>query len=53
MAMQNKLAGMKPNCAVRTPIMQIRTLLIAATTHPVQSLRPTMMVDRIVNRQEM
>lgn len=51
--MQNKLAGTKPNCPVRTAMTEMITLLMAATIQPDQCLRPTMMVDTIVRMQEM
>jgi len=51
--MQKMLAGMKPSWEVRRPMIQIRTLLMAATTHPAHSLRPTITVERMVNTQEM
>ncbi len=49
--MQKRLAGMKPNCAVRTAITQIIALLVPATTQPCQSFLPTRMVERIVSTQ--
>lgn len=50
--MQNTLAGMKPNCAVRSPITHIMMLFTPASAHPSQHLRPTRIVDAIVNTQE-
>jgi hypothetical protein len=50
--MQNRFAGTKPNCAVRIPMTQIMTLLIAATNHPCQSFLPTRTVESTVNTQE-
>ncbi len=50
--MQNRLAGMNANCAVRTPITQRITLLIPATTRPLQSFRPTRTVDSTVKQQD-
>lgn len=52
MARQKTLAGTKPHCPVRNPIMQMITLLAAATTHPCHIRRPTRIVDVMVSRQE-
>ena len=51
--MQNRFAGTKPNCAVRTPIRQTITLFAPATIQPCQSFLPTRTVERTVRTQEM
>ncbi len=51
-AIQNRLAGMNPNCAVCTPITQMGKLFTAATASPIHSLQPTRIVESTVNRQE-
>ena len=43
---------MNPNWAVRTPIMHTMALLIAATTQPCQSFRPSRIVPSMVRTQE-
>lgn len=50
--MQNTLAGMKPSCAVRTPMTQMIALFTPARTQPSQHRRPSRIVDRMVNTQE-
>jgi hypothetical protein len=44
---------MNPNCAVRSPMTQMMTLLMAANIQPSQHLLPTRIVERIVKTQEM
>jgi hypothetical protein len=43
---------MNPVCAVRNPITQMITLLIAHRTQPSQQRRPSKMVDEMVRMQE-
>jgi hypothetical protein len=50
--MQNRFAGMKPNCEVRNPIRQTIKLLPIATTSPVQDFRPNRIVANTVRKQE-
>ncbi len=50
--MQNKFAGMKPNCCVLTPITQITTLFTPATTSPPHIFLPTSTVDRTVSAHD-
>jgi hypothetical protein len=50
--MQNKLAGTKPNCAVRIPMTQMITLFIAATTHPCHNFLPTSTVEITVKTHD-
>ncbi len=50
--MQKRFAGIKPNCAVRNPIMQMTTLLTAARIQPSQQRRPTKIVETIVSMQD-
>jgi hypothetical protein len=50
--MQNTLAGMKPSWSVLKPMMQTSTLLTPANAHPSQHLRPTRIVDEMVNMQD-
>ena len=49
---QKTFAGMSPVCAVRIPITQMITLLIAHKAQPSQQRRPSRMVEEIVNTQE-
>ena len=49
---QNTLAGMKPSCAVRSPITHMMTLLTPARAQPSQHRRPTRIVDATVNTHE-
>lgn len=51
--MQKRLAGMKPNWAVRTPITQTTALLMAQITQPCQSFLPRRTAPRMVKTQEM
>jgi hypothetical protein len=51
--MQNRFAGMNPNCAVRAAITQTTTLFAPATIHPCQNFLPIRMVERTVRRHEM
>src|SRR6266404_6823659 len=51
-AMQRRLAGTKPNCAVRTPMTQTTALLRAATIQPCQSFLPMRTVANTINTQE-
>lgn len=50
--MQKRLAGTKPNCAVRTPITQITMLFTAAITQPCHNFFPTKMVETTVKTHE-
>ncbi len=50
--MQNRLAGTKPNWAVRIPMKQGITLLAAATSQPCHIFLPTRTVEAIVNTQD-
>jgi hypothetical protein len=50
--MQNTFAGMNPNCAVRKPMKQTTTLLMAARIQPSQQRFPTRMVEVIVRKQD-
>lgn len=52
MTMQKTLAGMKPNCAVWTPMTHIMTLFTVASSQPSQQRRPTKIVEVIVNTQD-
>jgi hypothetical protein len=49
---QKRFAGMNPVCAVRNPITQMITLLIAHRAQPSQQRRPSKMVDEMVRMQE-
>ena len=51
-AMQNRFAGMKPNCPVFTPIAQTITLFTLATTRPVHRFRPTRIVESTVSKHD-
>jgi hypothetical protein len=51
--MQNRLAGTKPNCAVRIPMKQMMTLLTPATIQPCHNFFPTSTVDITVKTHEM
>jgi hypothetical protein len=51
--MQNRFAGMNPNCAVRAAITQTITLLAPAIIHPCQIFLPTRIVERTVRTHEM
>src|SRR5437879_8840867 len=51
-AMQRRLAGTNPNCAVWTPMTQTTALLTAATTQPCQSFWPMSKGARTVKMQE-
>ncbi|HKV93803.1 MAG TPA: hypothetical protein VJW20_14750 [Candidatus Angelobacter sp.] len=50
--MQNRLAGIKPVCAVRIPITLMIKLLTPATIQPCHFRRPINTVDAMVNKQE-
>jgi hypothetical protein len=50
--MQKTLAGMKPNCSVRNPMMHMITLLTPARAQPSQHRRPTRIVDTTVKMQD-
>jgi hypothetical protein len=50
--MQNKFAGMKPNCEVRYAITHTMALLIPARIQPFQHLLPTGMVETTVSTEE-
>jgi hypothetical protein len=52
MPMQNKLAGIKPNCKVCNPIAQTIKLLTIETMRPNQSFRPTSTVETMESKQE-
>ncbi len=51
-AMQNTLAGIKPNWAVLMPMMHMMTLFTVASSQPPQHRRPTRMVEVMVSMQE-
>jgi hypothetical protein len=51
--MQNRLAGIKPNCAVRNPMKQRIALFAPAIIHPCHNFLPTISVETIVRAQEM
>lgn len=51
-AIQNRLAGMKPSCAVLMPMMHMTTLFTVASSQPSQQRRPTRMVEVIVSTQD-
>lgn len=53
MPRQNRLAGMNPVCAVRTPMMQMIALFTPATIHPCHKRRPINTVETTVSRHEM
>jgi len=50
--MQNRFAGMNPNCAVRNPIRHMMMQLAPANAQPSQYRRPTRIVDAMVKTQE-
>ena len=50
--MQNRFAGINPNCPVRNPITQIIALFTPATASPVHRFRPTRTVERTVRPHE-
>jgi hypothetical protein len=50
--MQNRFAGINPNCDVRNAIAQTITLLTIATRSPVQDFRERSMVARTVRKHE-
>lgn len=50
--MQNKFAGINPDCSVRKPITHISTLLAAQSTQPSQRRRPTRIVEATVKTQD-
>lgn len=50
--MQNKFAGINPDCSVRNPMTHISTLFAAQTTQPSQRRRPTRIVERTVSTQD-
>ncbi len=50
--MQNRFAGMNPNCAVRAAITQTITLFAPATIHPCQIFLPIRMVESTVRTHE-
>jgi hypothetical protein len=50
--MQNRFAGINPDCSVRSPMTHISTLLAAQITQPSQRRRPTKMVERTVSTQD-
>jgi hypothetical protein len=52
MQMQNRFAGIKPNWDVRNPIAQTIRQFMLETTSPVQDLRATSIVARIVRKHE-
>lgn len=49
---QNRFAGINPNCLVFKPITQIIALFIPATASPVHRFRPTRTVDSTVRQQD-
>ena len=51
-AMQNKLAGIKPNWAVLMPMMHMMTLFTVASNQPSQQRRPTNIVEVMVSTQD-
>jgi len=51
--MQNRFAGMNPNCAVRAAITHTTTLLAPATIHPCQTFLPIRRVETTVRMHEM
>lgn len=51
--MQQRFAGTNPNCAVRTPITQIITLLTAARIQPCHNLFPIRIVEITVKTHDM
>jgi hypothetical protein len=50
--MQNRFAGIKPNCDVRNPIAQTIKLLAIAMRRPVQDFRASSIVARTVRKHE-
>jgi hypothetical protein len=50
--MQKTLAGINPYWAVRNPITQMSTLLIAAKSQPFQQRLPIRIVEQIVSTQD-
>lgn len=50
--MQKRFAGTKPHWCVRSPIIEMITLLAPATTQPCHMRRPTRTVETTVSRQE-
>jgi hypothetical protein len=51
-AMQNKFAGMNPNCAVLNPMTHMMALFITPKSQPCQYPRPTRIVEVTVNTHE-
>jgi hypothetical protein len=49
---QKTFAGIKPHCAVWSPMMQTTTLFMAASAHPSQQRRPIKIVDTMVRTQD-
>jgi hypothetical protein len=50
--MQNRFAGIKPNCKVRSPITQTIKQLTIAIRSPIQDFRASSIVARTVRKQE-
>ena len=50
--MQNRFAGIKPNCDVRNPIAQMIKLFTIAIRSPIQDFRASSIVASTVRKQE-
>jgi hypothetical protein len=50
--MQNRFAGIKPNCDVRNPIAQTIKLFTIAIRSPIQDFRASSIVASTVRKQE-
>lgn len=50
--MQNKFAGMRPNCDVRNPMTQTIKQLTIETMSPFHDFRPTRIVAKTVRQHE-